>query len=123
MCILKMTTDDDRIAGVVTNSWLCVDCGVNTAPQCPPGPIAILDLKSGDTYSGVSHSTIDAETEMYMVTKAVWKKSGVADMGGCLCIGCLEQRLGRKLTPMDFDWEHPFNRLPGTPRLLSRRGG
>ena len=41
---------------------------------------------------------------------------------GCLCIGCLEQRIGRKLMPMDFP-DHVFNTdLPGTPRLMERRG-
>jgi hypothetical protein len=42
--------------------------------------------------------------------------------GGCLCIGCLEKRLGRKLRPKDFQRDHPFNRpnVPGTPRLMKR---
>ena len=46
------------------------------------------------------------------------------DFGGCLCIGCLEKRIGRKLKPKDFLRGHPFNRpqLPGTKRLLERRG-
>jgi hypothetical protein len=45
-------------------------------------------------------------------------------MGGCLCIGCLEQRLGRQLTPQDFP-RHPFNgdEMPATVRLRSRRLG
>jgi hypothetical protein len=29
--------------------------------------------------------------------------------GGCLCIGCLERRIGRKLKPKDFERNHPFN--------------
>jgi hypothetical protein len=41
---------------------------------------------------------------------------------GCLCIGCLEKRIGRRLKPKDFT-DHPFNQLPGTPRLLNRRDG
>jgi hypothetical protein len=40
---------------------------------------------------------------------------------GCLCVGCLEKRIGRRLTPDDFD-DHVFNDLPGTPRLMERRG-
>jgi hypothetical protein len=45
------------------------------------------------------------------------------DMGGCLCIGCLDKRLGRTLMPRDFLPRHPFNVLPGTELLVSRRGG
>jgi hypothetical protein len=44
-------------------------------------------------------------------------------MGGCLCIGCLEKRLGRRLGPKDFLRHHAFMRLPGTERLLNRRDG
>jgi len=42
--------------------------------------------------------------------------------GGCLCIGCLENRIGRKLKPRDFT-RHTFNDMPGTDRLLERREG
>jgi hypothetical protein len=37
--------------------------------------------------------------------------------------GCLESRLGRKLKPKDFQRGDPFGLLPGTQRLLKRRGG
>ena len=45
--------------------------------------------------------------------------------GGCLCIGCLERRLGRQLCPKDFPQGRPFNsaEVPGTERLQSRRWG
>jgi hypothetical protein len=45
--------------------------------------------------------------------------------GGCLCIGCLEKRLGRRLKPKDFPRDHPLNdvRVPGTERLRRRRRG
>ena len=44
--------------------------------------------------------------------------------GGCLCIGCLEKRLGGRLKPKDFQRGHPVNypNVPGTPRLMNRRG-
>jgi hypothetical protein len=42
--------------------------------------------------------------------------------GGVLCVGCLEKRIGRRLTPDDFP-DHVFNTTyPGTPRLLERQG-
>jgi carbamoylphosphate synthase large subunit len=35
-----------------------------------------------------------------MVTDAVWAEAG--DVAGRLCVGCLEERIGRVLTPEDF---------------------
>jgi hypothetical protein len=39
--------------------------------------------------------------ESYMVTDDVWTAAG--DPQGFLCIGCLEARIGRRLTRADFD--------------------
>ena len=64
---------------------------------------------------------LNDESEIYHLRDAVWKAAGMAPFGGCLCIGCLEQRLRRQLGPKDFDTSHPFNRVPGTPRLMERR--
>jgi hypothetical protein len=43
---------------------------------------------------------------------------------GCLCIGCLERRIGRKLLPRDFSSHDKkcWARLPSTERLRNRRG-
>ena len=38
--------------------------------------------------------------EMYMVVADVWAQAGAGD--GFLCVGCLEDRLGRVLEPDDF---------------------
>ena len=46
--------------------------------------------------------TINSWSEVYTVKPAVWKAAGMEPMDGCLCIGCLEQRLGRTLTARDF---------------------
>jgi hypothetical protein len=48
------------------------------------------------------------ESEVYMVHNRIWKAAGVEPMGGCLCIGCLERRIGRRLKPKDFP-RHVFN--------------
>ena len=58
-----------------------------------------------------------------MVRSTVWKAAGMEGYGGCLCIGCLEERLGRKLKPKDFMRDHEFNAMPGTERLLNRASG
>lgn len=50
----------------------CLDCGTETLPV-----------------------TV-ARAEWYVVRADVWKASGVTPRGGCLCIGCLESRLGRR---------------------------
>lgn len=40
--------------------------------------------------------------ESYMVIDQTWKKAGMKPNGGCLCVGCIEKRLGRKLRCRDF---------------------
>lgn len=40
-----------------------------------------------------------ASGEYYMVRPELWRTYGVE---GMLCIGCLERRVGRRLTPQDF---------------------
>ena len=43
----------------------------------------------------------DEGGEYYMVHDRVWKEARPEDWG-MLCVGCLEKRLGRRLTPRDF---------------------
>jgi hypothetical protein len=111
--------------GVVPESWCCIDCGFNTAPGLlirAEMDAAIEGLGSQwDAGVGVEQ-TIGFDSEVYCVRITVWKRAGMQPMGGCLCIGCLEKRLGRRLKPKDFQRGHPFNALPGTARLLKRRG-
>jgi hypothetical protein len=52
--------------------------------------------------------------EWYMVHDDVWKAAGMETMGGALCIGCLEERLGRDLTADDF-MDCPLNDLSVFP--------
>jgi hypothetical protein len=56
----------------------CIDCGVDTMPRRGP-------------------------REFYMVKTWIWDRTGLGFDGGCLCIGCLESRLGRRLRPRDFN--------------------
>lgn len=70
----------------------CIDCGFNTM------------------------------TEYYMVHNALWAEAGMKPDGGMLCIGCLEDRLGRTLTMNDFT-DAPVNHgyAEGySPRLQAR---
>lgn len=70
--------------------------------------------------AGCGGSTVD---EYYMVTDAVWEQA-TQDALDMLCIGCLEERIGRKLTPGDFP-HYPVNSdniQPRSDRLLDRLG-
>jgi hypothetical protein len=88
----------------------CVDCGTETLPT-----------------DGFRHS------EWYIVADEVWADAGITKLGGCLCIGCLEERIGRQLTAADFPDDIPVNDLAitdgrnawrwRTPRLVARLCG
>jgi hypothetical protein len=103
----------------VPESWLCVDCGVNTAPGCPNRK----EVELAFALRGETESVFTAETEVYTVTRKVWQATGLAERGGCLCIGCLEQRIGRRLKPNDFVQDPLLNGswIPATRRLRQRR--
>ena len=109
-----------NLEGKVPESWACIDCGVNPAPR-------LLNRKQMEQDFAVirieqNHDQIvDELSEVYTVRSKIWEAAGMQPMGGCLCIGCLERRLGRMLTARDFLPKHPFNTFPGTERLLARR--
>lgn len=103
-----------------SESWLCVDCGFNTAP----GFLSRVERQKAFKANGRRiQETIDGNSEVYTVRDSVWQRTGMEPGGGCLCIGCLEKRLGRRLKSEDFDHYDPYNdpSLPGTRRLLERR--
>jgi hypothetical protein len=112
------------LKGLTPESWCCVDCGVNTFPGCPTR-IEMERAYNGDVLRpepiGLDISFTEF-CEVYTVRDSVWKATGLEPYGGCLCIGCLENRIGRKLKPRDFT-RHTFNDMPGTDRLLERREG
>ena len=71
---------------MVTPEFPCHDCGVNTVP-------------------------LEGDREYYEVHDQLWKKvarapgRGQSDNGPegfFLCVGCLEERIGRRLAPEDF---------------------
>jgi hypothetical protein len=85
-------------------SCICKDCGMDTTPRKRPG-------------------------EYYMIHDALWFAAGMthhpdgedAQFKEYLCIGCLEKRLGRELTGVDFTVA-PVNNVSEyvTPRMLDR---
>jgi hypothetical protein len=104
-------------------SWLCVDCGVNTAPGMFGRGELEWAFEVAEAKGEKVVNRITPGSEIYTVRDEVWKAAGMKPMGGCLCIGCLEKRLGRELRPKDFPSDRNFNRpdLPGTERLKERR--
>jgi len=111
---------DEAVQDNIVESWLCVDCGVNTHPGCPDGPQTRIDI----ALKGSSKVEFDRQTEVYTVKDSIWKHVGMRPWSGCLCIGCLEKRLGRQLTPKDFSRHdrETWALMPCTERLLNRRG-
>jgi len=111
-----------NLKGVAPESWLCVDCGINTAPGFSNRVELEKAFKAALGKPGIKQE-INDRSEVYAVRDAVWKSAGMKPMGGCLCIGCAEKRLGRRLKPKDFPHNHPLNhpQLPATDRLIDRR--
>ena len=122
-------SDEFDLRGTTPESWCCIDCGINTAPGFPSRvemerryrTWTAMNKLSGEDRPIVEF-TFNEHCEIYMVRDFVWKAAAIEPMGGCLCIGCLEKRLGRRLTPKDFSRRHPFNSFPATERLIERRG-
>ena len=59
--------------------------------------------------------------EYYMLRSELWRK--VCRSNDMLCIGCVEDRLGRKLVPADFNLEETFanaTQFPPSRRLKHR---
>jgi hypothetical protein len=97
------------------DSTLCVDCKVETQPKNP----------------GATH-----DYQQFIVADEVWTAAGMPPGkvdpksfvlrggGGCLCLTCIERRLGRKLTNADFLWQQLMwswrDRGWLTPRLIDR---
>lgn len=87
------------------------------------GVIEIVDVEVGSARcDDCGFDTLDPEgSEWYAVADAVWQP--VAADATFLCVGCLEERLGRRLTPTDFS---PFgieSPSPESRRLADRKAG
>jgi hypothetical protein len=87
-----------NLKGIFPESWNCINCGRHTAPGMPNRSEMAKALAATEAAGeeGVDLS-IDDRAELYGVRNKVWKAAGMKPKGGCLCIGCLEKRLGRKL--------------------------
>src|SRR5262245_60324285 len=101
---------DISLKGATPESWCCIDCSINTAPGHPTRiecerlfkTATAIGRLTGEKNPAIAEVTYNDECEIYMVRNSVWKAAGMEPWGGCLCIGCLEKRLGRRLKPKDF---------------------
>src|SRR5262245_62539834 len=102
---LSLVIDSEETDVNLKDSWCCVDCGINTAP----GVLGRVEMEKALNVArarkkltgkneGVEQVFTD-RCEVYFVRHAVWRAAGMGPMDGCLCIGCLENRLGRRLKP------------------------
>jgi hypothetical protein len=122
--------DDCDLYGLIPDSYICVDCGMDTWPGHKTRAEieqSMRAAKAGKKWKGTK-LTFTSETEVYYVHPQLWKASGIGFWNGCLCIGCLEKRIGRRLQPFDFMAERAdggFNdpSLPGTRRRFERLTG
>ncbi len=110
-----------RTLHLTPDSWICIDCGFDTAPGMATQADINLML-SPVSVTNTFEMVVDDDSEVYTVKPSVWRKAGMDGKRGCLCIGCLEVRIKRRLVPNDFPRDHGLNLLPrGTARLMSRR--
>ncbi len=63
--------------GKVSESWLCVDCGVNTGP----GIKTRKEMDVAMTIHGEVIQTLTPDQEIYLVTDEVWKATGLEGWG------------------------------------------
>src|SRR5262249_10220981 len=116
------------------DNWDCIDCGRDTLPGSNYRLFKMLGLPvslRGSVKAGTKKrpSTIEISlqppthnAEMFALHSRIWRAAGAPD--GCLCVGCVERRIGRKLTSRDFLKRHPLNKPASyvSRRLRDRRG-
>jgi hypothetical protein len=114
----SFTYDDIRIGCSMPDTWNCVDCGESTAP----GFAGAKDILEAVNAGRGAKIKVDKRSEVYYATDSVWRAARMGGHDGCLCVGCLEGRLGRTLNREDFIPGHPFNgpHYPRTKRLNDR---
>ena len=59
--------------------------------------------------SDCSADLITLGESLYMLRDPVWQQATHSAPAHLLCVGCLEERLGRRLTPEDFNPAAPAN--------------
>src|SRR5262249_24626833 len=105
--------DPDDMYGLFPDNYTCVDCGMNTWPRHPTrgeGEQPRRAARAAGKQWGGTTMTFTSETEAYYVYPHVWEATGLGGFwNGCLCICCLESRIGRPLQPFDFIPDNGFN--------------
>ena len=97
-------TDDERVSAVAI---ACADCDTTLTVR----PIGFGAALFGDSANG----------DWYLVKDRVWQLGQRAGECRFLCTGCLEGRIGRKLTADDFKRSAKVNFFGRKPLKLRRR--
>jgi hypothetical protein len=109
----------------------CGDCGQPTTPYRARTPAdepyeVIVRVEGAEWWKAVPDDPgVPAEGgwEYYRLTEEIWAEAndGVVGAHGLLCIGCVELRLGRRLTPADFTApaDSPHGSQANAPNWLS----
>jgi len=74
------------------------------------------------------HKSTTRMKENYIVADRIWSEAGLGRTDGCLCVGCLERRIGRALIPDDFpivglNLSNILYQGLASERLFDRMGG
>jgi hypothetical protein len=131
-CRLLKTADAFMMSFHASDAYWgrCSDCGTATMPCRMVSLFNLLNrlpwnpyrpdpgLRCSGSHWWCGH---DGRHEFYMVHDTVWEAAGAGQR--VLCVGCLETRLGRELTPADFSdcWANEPSWWD-TPRLAARKG-
>ena len=104
----------------IPKSHHCVDCGFDTAPGAATRAECLAARAAG---KAVITCKLRLH-EMYIVHREVWAYAGMTPNGGCLCVECIEERIGRRLNAADFKHPHALHqgamKRAMTKRLRSR---
>ena len=76
----KMAKPDLR--GKLPESWACVDCGINTAPDLLNREQMEQGLARDWSNQGV-HQSVGERSELYMVKAKIWNAANIGEMSGC----------------------------------------
>jgi hypothetical protein len=124
MCGIDLLLALDHDIGISTLGWLH-DYGPNVVEYVDHFlGIPVAEIPDHSPCSGCGLNVSHLGEASYMVLDDVWQAAGNPD--GYLCVGCLEDRLGRRLGPGDFNHDVPYTSDAGfrrSVRLTSRIAG
>jgi hypothetical protein len=87
---IKMLREHGAQSSGVTESWLCIDCGVNTAPGCSTRAEVEAVPKKRKV---VGQMQFNGKSEVYTVRAAVWGKTCLKRLAAVYALAALRSAL------------------------------